>query len=120
MQFISDLIEAKKAFPQAERELDNWLLGTAFELNVMQRLKAWCMKKVELHMLYENIPIHKKDQMRLACKVAIQFVNEFKSTKETYNYYIAMLYSFVAELLSIPSINRYLYPLISKDSLITP
>jgi hypothetical protein len=66
---VSDLIEAKKAWNN--QELDIWLLRTAWEVNLLQRLKAWCMKKVELHILYENISIAKKDQMRLACRVAV-------------------------------------------------
>lgn len=66
-------------------------------------------------MVFESIPLHKKDQMRLCCRVGLQLVLRFSATKENYNYYISMLYSFVAELLSIPSILRYLSPLLVKD-----
>lgn len=117
MEFLNSFLEARLPFGEKTKELDNWFLGTAFDVNLFQRLKAWAMKRVELHVIYENIPLSKKDEMRLGCKVALKLISQFPTNQHNYDYFLSALYSFVAEVMSIPSILRYLMPILKEMNL---
>lgn len=75
--------------------------------NIMERLRSWLMPRVELHTTFENISNEKKNLVKLGIESAILIINKMITHDKTYEIYVGMLYSFVNEILSIPTFNRY-------------
>ncbi len=61
-------------------------------------------------MTYESIPNEKKNLTITACKTLLSMLSTFTVTDKTYDTSITLYNSFVHEILSLPTILRYLTP----------
>jgi hypothetical protein len=69
-----------------------------FDYNVMERIRAWIMPKVELHIPFENIPNEKKNMAKLALTTAIMIFNNFIISDKTYELSVSLQYSYINEI----------------------
>ena len=61
-------------------------------------------------MTYESITHEKKNMTTNACKTLLSMISTFVVTDKTYDTSISLYNSFVHEILSLPTILKYLVP----------
>jgi hypothetical protein len=76
-------------------------------------MKKWIMSKIELHLGFEQIPLEKKNLVSTGLKTSIIMFNNYVQTNKTLEESIALQFDFINEIMSIPSINKYFFPLIN-------
>lgn len=61
-----------------------------FEFQLLEKIRAFLMRYVELHMAFESISNEKKNLVKLGLKTALILVTSFTSSDRTYDYYVAL------------------------------
>lgn len=72
------------------------------------------MPKIELYMPFESVLAEKKNMVNLGLKTAMLLFSNCVHSEVTLDFSIALQYHFVNEVISIPTINKYYFPLIAK------
>ena len=72
------------------------------------------MNRIELHIPFDQIPQEKKQMITNVCKAMLSLVSSFTMSDATYEDSVQLYFSFVHEFFSIPTILRYMVPLLAQ------
>ena len=73
-------------------------------------------RSLDLYQVHENISNVKKNAVTKGLTTAIRLFSEFKATSEkSYDYAIHFQSTFISEILSLPTIAKYMLPLIKNE-----
>ena len=111
------MIAKKLLLDKARQESFDIAIGTLhLEENILTKMRKWFYpKRLELHQTWDSISNEKKLFVSTGLKFCVQLFSEYKATSQAvYDLSINLQYSFINEILSLPTINRYLIPLLEK------
>ena len=115
MYLLNHILKSKQDLDKDNQLKFDMLLGNVqCDYNIMERVRMWMMQRLELHMTFENIPNEKKNLFKLGLETAVMIFNNLVSTDKTYEIAVSLLYGFVNEIFSIPTINKYLMPMLAR------
>jgi len=86
------------------------------DLNFMGAVRDWLYpKRLEIHQLFHEISNERKRYVNIAVKLATQLFSEFKASNQTnYDLAINLQFNYVNEILSLPTITKYLIPMLEQ------
>ena len=81
-------------------------------------IRLWLLTngRLEYHVPFESIPNERRNLCSLGVKTAFSIVTNLTSCEETYETFISLQYQLVNYLMSLPTINKYLAPLMFPSS----
>ena len=119
MQFLCNMMAAKlKIADRAKQEsLDVALGNMNLDLNFMGLIRDWLYpKRLEIHQLFHEISNERKRYVNIAVKLATQLFTEFKASNQAnYDLAINMQFNYVNEILSLPTVTKYLIPMLEQE-----
>jgi len=82
----------------------------------MKAIRDWLYpKRIEIHQSFESISHEKKRFVNQGLRLSLQLFSEFKAAnQQDYDLSINLQSGFVSQILSLPTINRYLLPMLTK------
>jgi len=69
--------------------------------------------RLEIHIPFESIPNERRNQVTLGVKCAHSLVANFFGSEKTYDTLVGLQFQFINDIVSLPTINKYLVPLLS-------
>jgi hypothetical protein len=94
--------------------------------DIYEKFRIWlnAPSRLEIHMPFETIPNERKSQVITGLKCALAIMCNIVQNKSLLDSMVHLQYSFVHNILSLPTINKYLLPLVfpenNSDELIRP
>ena len=110
-------MSSKLLLDRAKQESFDVAIGNLhLDENIMTQMRAWFFpKRLELHQSWESISNEKKLFVSTGLKFCVQLFSEYKASNQAvYDLAINLQYSFINEILSLPTINKYLVPLLER------
>ena len=120
MQFLCNLMTAKLKIEDVKKQesIDVALGYLNLELNFMEKIRSWLYpKRLEIHQLFDQVSNEKKRFVTIALKFATQLFSGFKASNQVnYDLNINYQFNYANEILSLPTITKYLMPMLSNQN----
>jgi hypothetical protein len=123
MQFLCNTMSAKlKIGDKARQEAIDVAFGYLnLDINFMKAIREWLHpKRLEIHQLFNQINNEKKRFVNIALRLATQLFCEFRaSNASNYDLAINFQFNYINEILSLPTIIKYLLPMLEGPDRLT-